>query len=915
MDNDGDLDVVVTNNSNFKNSETWFERIRNLSIEDKANISVKLFRNDGNKFTDISKISGVQVPNFGLGILTQDFNDDGWIDIYIANDYLLPDYYFINQKNGSFKDMSKAFITQTSFFSMGTDASDFNNDGILDIATVDMTPSDHVRNKVLMESMDVEQFRFLKNSMGFNDQYMFNTFQIGVGEGHFSEIGKQLGISQTGWSWSSLIFDIDNDGLKDYYISNGYYKDTKNNDFQIKAKILIDSLGSITHPDAFAIADTILDRTPLFNKVYKNINGEKFQEKSSWSNMSPSFSNGAAYGDLDNDGDLDMVINNLGETATLLRNNSNSNFIRFKLVNNGNICSHTNAKFVIHHNGKSQRNDHFFTRGYFSYVEPIVHFGLGDNQQVDSLEIFWIDGTKTVLKNLDTKKLHEIDLAKVKKQNIHVAENEYIFSSISNRITPPFKHQENEFDDFRKEVLLPHKYSTMGPCISVADVDNDGFEDFYIGGAKGQAGKIYKQHYGQFQPSENDFSIHANYEDLGSLFFDADQDGDLDLYVASGGGGDVHNENMCQDRLYLNDGTGNFSYKQDALPKISSSTKSVKPLDYDLDGDLDLIVGGRNMPGKYPLDSESYFLQNNKGVFKNVTSSTIKNELDGMVTDITPIDIDADNDLDLIVVGEWSSPKLLINDKGHYEKKQIASLDSLSGWWQCIKAFDMDADGDLDFVLGNIGENNKFHPSASKPLGVLASDFDESGTLDIVLTKHYKDKIVPVRGKECSSEQMPFISEKFPTYTGFATSSVDQILGKENIQKANRKEVNFFSSALVINEGNLNFVVKPLCFESQWSPILNVQVDDFNGDNLLDILASGNIHNTEPETPAYDGGKGLLLLGNSDGTFVPQYKVQNTGLILSKNVKAVEPIKIVARKKGLLIANNNDIIELYEVNN
>ncbi|MDC1284024.1 VCBS repeat-containing protein [Saprospiraceae bacterium] len=918
-DNDGDLDLFVNNYAFISDNETlsdWYKRIETMDPVKSKKMHLRFYKNNSGKFVDQSKEAGVDRVAFGLGLAARDFNDDGFLDIYVANDFFLPDYFFINDGKGKFTEQSKALLGHTAYFAMGMDVADVNNDLLLDMAVVDMSPSDHFRNKLLMASMDVKKFQYLKETMNFQDQYMVNAFQMGVGYGGYSEVGNLMGVSQTEWSWAVLLADFDNDGYKDYYVTNGMYRDTKNNDWRMEIVGIKDSLGSAYGLEDYFKKLMELEPDPVLNYMFKNDNGQGFKSANEeWGINTENFSHGAAYADFDNDGDLDIVVNLLMDKAELWENKSSQqgkNFIRFDLRDEGHTSTVLNSKISIYYSDKKQRVDHYTLRGFKSSVEPISHFGIGKLTQVDSVVIDWIGGGTSIINNPKINTVHTVDKSKLKslKRKAGQAADVY-FADVTNKIPSfNFTHEENSFDDFKKEILLPHKYSTLGPCIAVGDVNGDGVDDFYIGGAKGQAGKLVFQQAAGFVDSEQ-IVIEGDkgMEDLGAEFFDADSDGDLDLYVASGGGGDVTSERLLQDRLYINDGTGQF-VKSDNLPTMPSSTKEILPIDMDNDGDYDLLVGGRNNPGAYPSTMQSYLLRNDNGKFTDVMTDEMQAALPGMITGVSISDVNGDNKIDLMVVGEWSTPKLFIGLGSNFKPVDLSSFANLSGWWQSVVTTDLDRDGDMDFILGNISENNKFHPSESKPLIVYANDFDESGTLDIVLTKKYKGMTVPVRGKECSSEQMPFIDDKFPKYADFASSSIEEILGQENLDNAIQLMVNNFSHVALINNGNMSFTQMKLPFESQWAPIMDMVVDDFTGDKIPDVVVAGNLWDTEPETPVYDAGKGLLLKGNGDGTFTTSARIDQSGLLLNNNVKAIEQINLYGGGKGVLIANNNDRLQL-----
>ena len=914
-DEDGDLDLWVNNHSLYDgNLNSWL--VSNNSPERLADPTgkLRLYRNDGNKFTDVSKEAGIFREAFALGIATADFDDDGDVDVYIANDYFLPDFYYINDGDGTFTESSNNLIGHTSFYSMGCDAADINNDGVLDLAVVDMTPADHYRNKVLMESMDTERFRYLHDRLRFTRQYMFNSLQMGSGYGTFQEVGKAYGVSQSEWSWAALLADFDNDGYKDYYVTNGFYRDTKDNDFRKKQKEFENMPGAQFNEQVFNEFLKILKSTPTQNQLYKNENGDKFSNQSTnWTNMGTSFSNGAAYGDLDNDGDLDLVINNLQDTASILENKiTGTNYLQVQLTNSNRTAASDHAIIKIYQGDKVQRADYNFTRGYQSGVQHRVHFGLGDTD-VDSLTVLWTDGIQYTTKDIKPNELLTINKKNAKYVNSDTKSKPTRFMDITKSTGMNIFSEEKDFDDFAIEILLPHKYSTMGPALAVGDVDGDGLDDFYIGGSQGIAGRIYTASGTSFIPIDNKaFVLDQKYEDLGAVFFDVDNDGDQDLYVASGGGGDIAvSPILTKDRLYINSGNGFFINSQISLPNIESSTKSITKFDYNGDGKIDLFVGGRNTPGKYPTAAESYLLINTGGKFKIEDISSLQENMCGMVTSTAVVDLNGDNKEELIIVGEWCAPQIYSQTETGFTLLENETLTSLSGWWQSVQTADIDNDGDQDIILGNMGENNKFNPSPEKPLGILASDFDDSGSLDIVLTKEYKGKTVPVRGKECSTEQMPFLQEKFPTYDGFASSGIVDILGAEKISAANQKSATTFSSLFLINNGEMSFDIKRLPEIAQWSPIVDMVIDDYDKDGNLDIVIAGNMHDTEPETPSYDAGRGLLLNGNGDGTFTTSNLIQHSGLNISRNVRAVEKIKLGTNQKGLLVANNNGKVQLF----
>ncbi len=924
-DNDGDLDLWLNNHGNsFEinkhiKSEGYNDLRKGNRLEllnkDQAKIvqksKIQLFRNEGGKFTDVSVQAGVSNLSYGLGLSVADYNDDGFLDVYVANDYWVPDYYFINNGNGTFVQNNKV-LNHTSYYSMGSDAADYNNDGLLDLVVVDMTPKDHYRNKTLMESMDVKRFMVLSEFYKFPRQYMFNSFQLGVGGGYFNEIANGLDVSLTEWSWAPLLLDMNNSGYSDLYISNGYFRDTKNQDARRKIEKMRQEMGS-KYTDQIDLENLKLyNSEPVPNAVFANTGkGEYEVASSTMSSLGKSFSNGVAYGDLDNDGDLDLVINNFNSTADLLENKAASNnYLRLKLSSKNGI-QHKQAKVEIYSEGQLIRKDNSFTRGYLSAMEPIIHTGLGAGK-VDSVLVYWRDGTTTKLDRV----MHNstVELA---------YESQQVMQTEKSKVLPAFmdasavlqrnqlEHKEDYFNDFEKEILLPQKMSSLGPALCTGDVDGDGLEDFFMGGSKGQRGRLMlMKATGFVEVSAETFESDKNFEDLGAVFFDANQDGLLDLYVASGAGGELESEVLLMDRIYYNQGKANFKRNIAALPQISSSTKAVAPLDFDNDGDMDLFVGGRNVPGKYPDKAESYLLENKNGKFVEKRTTSLKETTPNMVTDAVSADINQDGYADLVLTGEWSAPRILYNNqKGDFKKANIAEIDDLEGWWFSVSAADINRDGRQDFVLGNLGINNKFHSSPKNPLKLRYDDFDGNGSQDIVLTKNYAGKEVPVRGKECSSEQMPVLNSKFKTYDAFASASIFEILGEDKINKAKTLQATYFKSVALLSNSS-GYQVKELPLKAQLGPILDSKILDLNRDGHLDIILAGKIVNTEPETPSYDANSGTILYGNGQGDFVAETDLTRTGLNLKYNAKQ---ISICNRPDGygLVVANNNGPVQLF----
>jgi hypothetical protein len=923
MDKDGDLDLFVMNHA-LRNRDgianTWHQTFNQLP-EEKRNQEINtLFRNEGNgRFTNISKEAGIDKVGFGLGLAISDFDENGYPDIYVANDYFVPDFLFMNNGDGTFTDKIKQKASHISYYAMGCDAADVNNDGLIDLATVDMTPSDHFRNKTLMASMNVPQFTFLREAMGFSPQYMFNSLQINRGFGVFSETGLMSGVAQTDWSWAALLADFDNDGYKDLLVTNGYYRDTKDNDWRLQLPEVYKQKGKSQEVYFEHLKNA--KQVPIPNYIYRNNGDLSFSDNTQkWNFNEPSFSQGAAYADLDQDGDLDLVINNLDKPAFIYKNNAvenGSNYIRFQLSSKTIPALCTNAKVEIHYGDEMQVVENHHTRGYQSFVEPIVHFGLGAITAVDKAIIHWPDGQVTEIAQPAVNKVHNIEMTAQNRAAKPSDKAAAPFRDITRQqVNIKFRHKENKYNDFATEVLLPHQQSKLGPALATADVNGDGLDDFYIGGAKGQAGKLYTQTPSMIFEEGNSgiFAADAEQEDLGAIFFDADQDGDQDLYVASGGGGEFREgSNLLQDRLYINDGRGNFT-KSNSLPKVNASTKAIAAADWDKDGDLDLFVGGRTKPALYPQAPQSYLLRNDGGKFIDVTADMMPSLTRiGMITDAIWVDVDQNGWLDLMLVGEWMPITILKNDDGQLtDITENNVLANYKGWWYQIEAADFDQDGDQDFIVGNIGLNNKFHPSDEKNLHVYSNDFDDNGTLDIVLSKYYKGRKVPVRGKECSTDQMPFLEEKFKSYASFASSSMEEIYGAAKLEEALHYSVNNFASIYIENEGDFKFNIKELPVEAQIAPINSIVIHDFDNDGQLDVVVGGNMFETEVETPAYDAGKGLFMKGLGGGQFEASFRMPDSGLFIHHNVKGISMLRLGAdRFPGLVVANNDALVQMY----
>lgn len=918
-DKDGDLDLFISNNLNSWEPiiKDQVARLKNMSKDEYALEGNLFFKNENGRFVEATEEMGLLNAGYGLGLYTGDLNGDDQIDIYVTNDYWIEDFYY-ELVNGIYKQRNNSHTNHSSFYGMGIDVADITNDGLPEIFVLDMTPGDHVRNKTLMESMSPERFHYLKKELGYQAQYMFNTLQLNNGKGLFSEVGLYSGMSQTDWSWSTLFLDLDQDGLQDNIVTNGFLRDTKENDWLNRRTKMRDSLGH--SKETFWKELNVARSKPINNFIFSNQADCKFDDKSKeWGFNKPSFSNGCIYADLDLDGDLDVVMNNINEEAFLFQNQAQNNFINFNFEDNKNKSRYLNTKLEIFYGGKKQYREIVKTRGYLSSVEAKAYFGIGKEEKVDKVVITWNNGSLSEILNPQINKTHLINFekhqAKAKPKQKKNTTEKFIY--VEKQILPEvFTHKENNYTEYDKEILLPHSQGALGPCLAKGDVNKDGLLDFFVGGASGQKAELYIQTNNSnfIKSNSSPWKKHIKSEDIGAAFFDVDGDKDLDLYVSSGGGGYFEDKKeLLQDRLYINDSKGNFSISSIPLPDTKTSNGTVKPFDFDKDGDVDLFVCGRTSPGKYPFPSNSYLLKNENGTLVDATKDLIEDlNPAGMVTDMIWTDQDGDGLTDIMLVGEWMSITFLKNTGEIFiNKSSSIGLENLEGWWYSIEQSDIDNDGDMDYIVGNLGLNNKFHPSEKKPFHVYCNDFDDNGTYDIVLSKDYKGKFVPVRGKECSTEQMPFLEEKFETYLEFASASIEELYSKEKLNESLHYEVKSFESILLISEnGSLKKQALPI--QCQMAPINSIIAKDFDGDKNVDLLLAGNNFNTEAETPTYDAGMGKYLKGKGNGEFEVM-SLEATGIVLPYNLKNMIDMEFKFRGRMVQIviaANNNGPIQI-----
>ncbi len=918
-DKDGDLDVYVANYPITKfNASVYVYKQRMANV---TNVETDhLYKNDNGKFIDVTEEAGVK--NFGLTLSATvgNLNNDSWPDLYISNDFASPDYLYMNNGDGTFREVVKETTSHTAFYGMGVDIADFNNDGNLDIYQVDMDAKTNKRKKANMAGMNPDLFWGVVDA-GFHYQYMQNCLQLNTGvfndeNPFFSNVSRITGVSSTDWSWGPLFADFDNDGLKDLFISNGTRREVNNRDF-FNA---IDDAFSIDSDKTLEMSLKIPSER-IDNFMYQNLGDLKFkQANKDWGIEFKGFSNGVAYADLDNDGDLEVITNNIDDKASVFKNTSSetNNYITINFEGTPKNKFGLGNRVYLTTGDTTQMQELTLSRGFQSSVAPELHFGLGNYKNIDELKVVWSDGKTQVLNNVSINKLQTLKYEDAINKKIDSNVNEQLFNSNVSGVFPKYKHNENTFDDFKYQVLLPHKMSSFGPALAVGDLNNDDLDDYFIGGAFNRLGALFFQTENGFEEQNNEFlKADKLSEDVGALVFDADADGDNDLYVVSGGYEFSAKSSKLQDRLYLNDGSGNFK-KSEALPEMITSGSKAYNLDFNKDGKQDVLVLGRQIPGNYPSPVNSYLLENKseKGVakFEDVTQNYANNLRNlGMATSAVITDFNNDGWQDFIIVGEWMPIKIFENKKGKFVdiSEVIGLTNDTTGWWWSINQGDFDGDGDIDYIVGNNGLNYKYKATDNETFDIYVNDFDRDSKKDIVLSYYNEGVQYPVRGRECSSQQIPQIKNKFKNYESFSNATLVDIYEETSLESALHYQVKSFASVYLENN-NGTFVIHELPKEAQLSSINEILVKDYDNDGALDVLVSGNLFASEVETPRNDGGYGVFLKGNCKGEF-KAITSSKSGFFVPGDVKQMSTLK-TKDQEFIIAAKNNDSLQFIKVN-
>ena len=928
-DKDGDLDAYILNNSNIPVSSLGYAEQRDKRAQDWENVPAifrgvgdMLLRNDNGKFVDVSEQAGIygSLIGFGLGVMVTDMNGDLYPDIYVSNDFYERDYLYINNQDGTFKEDITNWTSHLSLSAMGVDIADINNDGNLDIFITDMLPEADQRVKSVMEFEGYNVFK-LKQSKDFSQQYIQNTLQLNNGNSTFSEVAYFSGVAKTDWSWAGLLFDMDNDGNRDIFITNGINHDLTDLDFvNFFANEIIQKMALTGRKQAI---DSIINKMPVKpqpNYAYKNNGDITFDNANKeWGFETPSLSNGVAYGDLDNDGDLDMVINNVNMLPFVYRNNSdsltNNNYLKIKLEGNQVNKFGIGSTVKIFHNNKIYVQEQMPSRGFQSSMDYVMTIGLGKATKVDSLRIIWPNNKTQKWNNIEvnsTLTLKQSEATEIQSSFLPKQNKTLVTEVLKTNLQ---KHQENSYSDFDYEGLINKMLSQEGPALAIGDINNDGNEDFYIGGAKNQPGLLYLN-LGNGKTAlsiQKSFDKDAMFEDTTAAFFDANGDGNLDLMIGSGGN-EIGQENNYKVRLYINNGKGRFDSAEKKLPSLRKNISVITPYDFDNDGDIDVFVGARSLVATYGVNPTHQFLENNgDGTFIDTTEKVAYDvKSAGMITDAIWKDINKDGKKDLITVSEWDTPKIYINN-GRRLIKQKSTLDDLFGMWNVVETADLDNDGDIDFILGNQGSNTIHKTSSENPVKMWVNDFDNNGTIEQIMTNHKNGKDYPIHMKKELTAQLVSLKKQNLKASEYAKKSIDELFSASIFKNSIMKQSTISESIIAVNEGDWNFSVKKLPSRVQLSCVCGIVCTDVNNDGNLDIIMAGNNFEFKPQYSRLDASHGSVLLG--DGSLDFKWQNYNTsGFVIKNEVKHLKTISDKSGKTYLLAAINNEKPKLFLIN-
>jgi enediyne biosynthesis protein E4 len=929
FDKDGDLDVYLLNNSNIPVSSLGYAADREKRASEWENVPERfrgvgdvLLRNDNGKFVDVSEEAGIygSLIGFGLGVLVSDINGDTYPDIYISNDFYERDYLYINQRDGTFSEEIKNWTSHLCLSAMGVDIADINNDGLLDIFVTDMMPEQDERTKSVMEFESYDVFK-LKRGRDFYQQYIQNTLQINNGNNSFSEIAYYSGVAKTDWSWAGLIFDMDNDGYKDIFVTNGIIHDLTDIDFvDFLANEVIRAMVLTGNKDEVLSIIDKMPVKPLSNYAYKNNKDFTFKNATQeWGLEIPGFSNGCAYADLDGDGDLDLVVNNVNMEAFVFRNESrqitNNNYLQVQLKGNDKNTFAIGAAVRLYVGENIILQELMPSRGFQSSMDYVMTIGLGEYDRIDSVSVRWPDSKVTILQNVEVnqKIVLSQSAAKDLKLPINKESGSKLFTEWSKNILE--SHQEDYFDDFDQEGLISKQLSREGPALAIGDINNDGNEDIFIGGAKGQPGKIYL-HEGNGKLklwSSQSFLDDAGFEDTAAAFFDADGDGDLDLVVGSGGN-IASEKGFYITRLYINNGKGEFTRSKNNLPFTKANISVIAPFDFDNDGDVDLFIGSRSVPGVYGINPRHLLLVNNgDGTFVDGTDRYAYDLKDaGMVTDAIWVDMDGDGKTDLITISEWGTPRIMKNS-GKGLTKWDCSLDSLNGWWKVVEAIDLDGDGDQDLILGNAGLNIPYPASNERPMKLWINDFDENGTIEQITTSYYNNGDYPIHMRKELTAQLPNLKKQNLKASDYAKRTIQELFKPNVINNSLVKTVNISESVIAVNEGNGRFSILKLPDRVQWSCVCGILCTDVNNDGIPDLVMGGNFYEFKPQYSRQDASYGHVLL--SDGKLGFEWvNYAESGFFIRDEIRHLKSFRDSKGRKFIFAAINNGEPKVFRLN-